>query len=342
MTHRGIERIWYGDDLLARSTRTALSAGSAAVAGVAALRNAMFDRGILRTIEPPVPALSLGNLSVGGTGKTPVAAWAARALRARGARPAIVLRGYGGDEPLVHARLNPDVPVVADPDRVRGAATAAEGGAVCVVLDDAFLHRRIARVADWVLVAADDWHDDARVLPAGPLRETTAALRRASVVVVTRKSASLDAAEALGQRLARRVRGGAWAVVHLAPGALVAPDGTRATLDALRGRRFLAVAAIGAPGPFFAQLRALGAELVEAPFRDHHGFSAADAASLAHRARGMDGVVCTLKDAVKLAPLWRGADTPLWYVSQAAAVDRGRTHLDASLEAVLTARVHPL
>jgi tetraacyldisaccharide 4'-kinase len=160
--------------------------------------------------------------------------------------------------------------------------------------------------------------------------------------VVTRKTAPLDTALALGERLARRVRGEAWAVVHLAPDALVSMDGIRTTLDALRGRRFLAVAAIGAPGAFFGQLRALGAEVVESPFRDHHRFSATDAAALVRRAQGTDGVVCTLKDAVKLAPLWRGADLPLWYVSQAAAVDRGRSHLDASLEAVLTARVHPL
>lgn len=342
MTAGRIEELWFGDGRASRTARRFLAPASRAYAAATALRNSLYDRGLLRSHLPAVPALALGNLSVGGTGKTPVSAWAARQLQSRGAHPAIVLRGYGDDEPLVHARLNQDVPVVIDADRVRGAATAAAGGADCVVLDDAFQHRRIARVADWVLVSAEQWRDDARLLPAGPLRESSAALERASVVIVTRKTAAVERARAIADRLASCVPDGASAVMHLRPDGLVAIDGARMGLEWLAGRRFIAVAAVGAPGAFFGQLRALGATLDEMSFPDHHRFTRDDVATILHRAAGREGVVCTLKDAVKLAGLWRGADRPLWYVSQAVAVDSGRPHLDASLLAVMTARVHPL
>jgi tetraacyldisaccharide 4'-kinase len=342
VTHELLERLWFDDGRRARTARTTLAWASALYAGVSSVRNALYDRGVLRTHVPPVPALSLGNLSVGGTGKTPVAAWAAAALRRRGAHPAIVLRGYGADEPLVHHQLNPDVPVVVDADRVRGTATALAGGADCVVLDDAFQHRRIARVADWVLVAAEQWRDDARRLPTGPLREPVAALRRASVVVVTRKTMALDEADALADRLARAVPARATAVLHLAPEALVSFEGTRVPLSWLAGRRVLAVAAIGAPAAFFRQLRELGAEIDEIRWPDHHPFTATDVRRLSSRGAGREGVVCTLKDAVKLAPLWHDAHGPLWYVSQAVVVDRGSALLDASLGTILAARTFPL
>lgn len=342
MRRRRPEAFWTDADPFARLVRGVLAPASAVYAGVTGARNALYDARLLPVVQPAVPALSLGNLSVGGTGKTPMAAWAALQLRDRGGRPAIVLRGYGDDEPLVHARLAPEVPVIIAPDRVRGAEDAARQGADCVVLDDAFQHRRIARVADWVLVAAEQWRDDAWRLPAGPLREPARALRRASLVVVTRKVASLAQAESLAARLATLVPGAASAVVHLAPAALRSLAGAVRPLSDLAGRRFLAVAAIGAPAPFFAQLRALGADLDELPLADHHAFTDDDLRRIAARAVGTDGVVCTLKDAVKLAPRGRGAMPPLWYVSQAVAVERGGDRLDASLGAVLAARVLPL
>jgi len=337
---RTFERVWYGDSAIDRAARGALLPATMLYAAVTDLRNALYDRGLLAIHPSPIPALALGNLSVGGTGKTPVAAWAAAQLRARGGRPAVVLRGYGGDEPLVHERLNPAMPVVADADRVRGVQTAVCEGADCVVLDDAFQHRRIARVADWVLVSAERWHDGQHRLPSGPLRETERALGRATLVIVTRKTASLGDAEQVMERLAQRVPGGAAAVMHLAPDGLATLTGDVQPLGALAGTRVLAVAAIGEPAAFHAQLRALGATVEEATFADHHAFTSSDVATLARRAERVERVVCTLKDAVKLGPLWRGAAPPLWYVSQAAAVDRGGVHLDASLEAVLAARMH--
>ena len=334
-----LERVWYGNSFGARMGRAALWPAEQAYAVAARLRGALYDRGLLEAHEPEVPALSVGNLAGGGTGKTPVAAWAVARLRERGAHPAVVLRGYGGDEPLVHEMLNPGTPVVRDADRVRGTRTARAAGADCVVLDDAFQHRRLSRTADWVLVPAERFAHTTHVLPAGPLREPTGALVRADVAIVTRKSAPPSVATSAADHIESVGHVGA-AIVYLAPNALVdARDGTSRTLDALRGARVVAVAAIGEPEAFFAQLRGLGARAVHAvPFRDHHAFTAADVTELVRSGATADAVVCTLKDAVKLAPLWPAESVPLWYVSQRAEVERGAQLLDASLALVLAAR----
>lgn len=340
------ERVWYGEDVAAAAARTALAPFALLFRTGVAARGALYDRGLSPTHALPLPAVSVGNLTVGGTGKTPVAAWIARRLRERGAQPALVLRGVGDDEPLVHALLNPDVPVVVAPDRVAGAAEARARGADVVVLDDAFQHRRAARAVDLVLLAAERGIGRARLLPAGPYREGLGALGRASVVIVTRKSASRERAEDLLDAVAARVPGVGRALVHLAPHALHAwePDAASASGSAvedpvaLAGARVLAVSGIGDPRAFEDQLRAAGAEVDTAAFADHHAYTSADADALAGRARAVDRVVCTLKDAVKLGPRWpRGAPT-LWYVSQRVTVERGEGVLEDSLGRLLAAR----
>jgi tetraacyldisaccharide 4'-kinase len=335
-----IERVWYGEGWSGRLARAALAPAGWGYAAVTAARNALYDRGLLRSLEPDLPVLSLGNLSVGGTGKTPIAAWAAARLAAAGARPAVVLRGYGGDEPLVHAKLNPGIIVVTDADRVRGVRRARERGADCAILDDAFQHRRIRRTADWVLVAAEQWREGARSLPAGPLREPARSLRRADVLVVTRKSAAREVADDVAARLAPSLRdGAAIAICHLAPYAVVdVASAQREPLSWLEGRELTAVAAVGAPESFFSQLMAQGAVLHPLPFPDHHAFDARDVARIVRSGQRRAGVICTLKDAVKLAPLWPASAPALWYVSQRAVVERGGTVLDASLEGILAAR----
>jgi tetraacyldisaccharide 4'-kinase len=336
-----IERVWYGEGPGERVARALLAPPSWMYRAASALRNALYDRGVLRAHAPALPALSIGNLSVGGTGKTPVAAWAAAKLKAAGAHPAMLLRGYGDDEPLVHAKLNADVPVVTNPDRVAAARRARTLGADCVILDDGFQHRRIRRHADWVLVAAEQWRDDLRSLPAGPLRETEAALRRADVLVITRKSAPREVADEIAAALAPRLRDpAAIAVCHLAPYAVVdAMTGHREPLSWLTGRDVSAVAAIGTPSAFFSQLAGQGASLDPYPYADHHAFDARDVARIIRSAERRAGVVCTLKDAVKLVPLWPPSAPPLWYVSQRAVIERGGAALDASLGVILAARV---
>lgn len=313
-------------------------------AAATGLRNALYDRGLLQSHALPLPAVSIGNVSVGGTGKTPVSAWMAARLLAMGHRPAIVMRGYGADEPIVHQRLNPAVPVIVNPDRVAGAAEAARRGATVVVLDDAFQHRRARRDLDLVLVAAEQG-DAFGVLPAGPLREWPRGIRRAQILMVTRKSASRDEAERVAAQWTAMAGAPPAVVVALVPGALRAADTARAgdslALDELRGHRVLAVSAIGNPTAFATQLADVGAVVTEAAFPDHHAFTDADIASVAARAQSVDFVVCTLKDAVKLEGRWPAQAPPLWYLSQTVDVERGAATLDAALARLLPPQTHP-
>lgn len=329
-------RVWFGDGTLPRLARLTLAPVEAAFRGGVAVRGAMYDRGLLRARQPAVPALSVGNLSVGGTGKTPVAAWLAARLLASGARPAIVMRGYGGDEALVHAMLNPEIPVVTAPDRLEGALRAARQSADCVVLDDAFQHRRVARVVDAVLVSADSWNGRVRLLPAGPWREPLRALSRATLLIVTRKRADLASARALAEGLSARCSVPS-AVVALRLGPLRS-NGRTASLEALDGRSVRAVAAIGDPRSFQRQLERAGAVVRPAFFADHHRFSPKDVRRLATELRPDEWPVCTLKDYVKLAPLWPRQATSLWYVSQRVAPEAGEVDITAALDSVLRAR----
>src|SRR4051812_19095579 len=188
-TRRIVEEVWSGRGARARTIRALLAPAEALYRIAVMGRGKLYDWRILSATEFSVPVLSVGNLSVGGTGKTPISAWLAQRLTGRGITPAIVLRGYGGDEIVVHQRLNPGIPVIASPDRVRGIREAIAQGADVVILDDAFQRRRARRDVDILLVNADAWTGRARLLPAGPWREPLRAARRATLVVITRKTA---------------------------------------------------------------------------------------------------------------------------------------------------------
>jgi tetraacyldisaccharide 4'-kinase len=301
-------------------------------AGVAA-RGAGFARGVLKTERVSVPVISVGNLGVGGAGKTPFAAWLAGRLLARGRRPGIALRGYGGDEVLLHAELNPAVPVAAAARRADAAWALIGEGCDVVVLDDGFQHRWLARDLDLVLVAADSWRPGPRLLPRGPWREPLEALRRASAIVITRKTASLEAAIATGLDLTGSAPFVPLLHCQLRPDGLSPLQGGPARpLASLRGERILAVSGLAAPEPFFATLRAAGAEVDALPFPDHHAFDAGDAAAIITRAGGRV-IVMTRKDAVKLRP--RLGATPAWVLEQRVEMEMNAERLEALLARVL-------
>ena len=331
-----VERIWYGDDPAAAASRVALWPFAMAYEGTMRLRASLYDAGVLPTKLPDLPAISVGNLTVGGTGKTPVAAWLGTQLSAK-ARPAIVLRGYGQDEMEVHARLNPDIIVVASADRVQAIAFAKRDGADCVVLDDAFQHRRVGRVADVILLSAEQMLRPRRLLPAGPWREPISALRRADLVIVTRKAADLKQGRNAMEIARQYAPDVPMTLVHLAPANLTDPaTGETVPLEHLRSETVLAIAAIGEPELFARQLQQLGARVNLAAYRDHYAFMDRDASELAQRA-GKGLAVCTLKDAVKLVRRWPGPSR-LWYLSQQLVVDQGVEHVTRLIERVLNAR----
>lgn len=330
------ESVWYGDSAASRSARALLSPLSSVFGLVVARLHAAYDN------DPPapgrIPSVSIGNLTVGGTGKTPVSAWFARRIRDAGAAPAIVMRGYGEDEMLVHRLLNPDVPVFGNSDRQVGVRSAAVRGADVAILDDAFQHRRAARVADVVLVSADRWNGEVRLLPAGPFREPLRALRRAQLVLVTVKAARPEqihsAVTAIREQTSSSV-----VTVDLLPSSFVEVGSHRTEpTTGWRGRRVLAVSGIGDPAAYHSQLAALGLEVEPLSFADHYRFEDAAVRRVQKAAQGFDAVVCTLKDAVKLGPKWSSSAVPLWYLSQSVVPRDGTEALDSVVQSVLAAR----
>jgi tetraacyldisaccharide 4'-kinase len=296
-----------------------LLAPLAALYGLGARWRARRWRGRGRRL--PKPVLSVGNLSFGGTGKTPFVIHACRELARRGRRAVILSRGYrplgpqGNDEALVIGRHLPAVPHVLDPDRYAAGLSRANDADV-FVLDDGFQHLPLWRDADVVLVDATDPFGGGWCPPAGRLREPVAALGRATLVVLTR--ADLVERETLGDAM-RTVRAHTDAPIATAA---FAP-----TCDAdLAGTDVCVACAIGNPGAFVRTVESMGAKVAARRFfRDHHAYSEKDAAALAHL--GLP-VVVTEKDAVKLEALWQGP-APLHVVRIAFEALDGAAELDA-------------
>jgi tetraacyldisaccharide 4'-kinase len=296
-------------------------------------RVALYRSGALASRRAGAPVVSVGNLTAGGTGKTPLVGWVARALSGEGRRVCVLTRGYrradegrrvivsdgvrllaeareGGDEPrLLAEQLLGHAAVVSDADRVSAARWAREVlGSDAFVLDDGFQHLRLARDLDLLTLDATDPWGGGRLLPAGRLREPREGLKRAGCVVITRADLAPDL-EALRAE-AERLGGGRVPVLTStfktrAVRPLVVADGGEPEGDAVP-RPAAAFCAVGNPQAFFAHLRRDGHELSHArAFPDHHAYSQSDIDSLAREAgaRGARRLLTTAKDAVKLRAL---------------------------------------
>jgi tetraacyldisaccharide 4'-kinase len=308
-----------------------------------AARHALYDRGWKRSHRAAVPVVSVGNLTAGGTGKTPCVEHVARYYRRRDLRVAILSRGYGGaggrnDEARVLEENLPDVPHLQGADRVALAATAVEElDSEVLVLDDAFQHRSLARDLDLVLVDATDPWGHGHLLPRGLLRDSPRRLRRAGVVVLTRCD-QVPAAALADLRTT---------VARLAPGVPVAEtthrpvdllNGNTAPLDRLRGRPVAAFCGVGNPEAFRRTLLGLGARVgAFRTFRDHHAYTRADVDDLTAWARRQAPawvVVTTQKDLVKLR-LTRLGPCEVWALRVRLHVEAGQEMFDRQLGAVL-------
>ncbi|MEM7557561.1 MAG: tetraacyldisaccharide 4'-kinase, partial [Planctomycetota bacterium] len=242
----------------------------------AKLKNIAYDRGWKETRTTPLPTISVGNLSVGGTGKSPVVAWIARELRQQGLRVAILSRGYGplddgrNDEALELELALPDVPHLQNPDRCQAAELAAEELEMqALVLDDAFQHRRIERHLDIVLIDATDPPGAQTVLPRGLYREPLSSLARADLVLLTRADQVSEVElERWHQKIARHCKAPVLRAKHGPQELLQVAREPRSILDSdgestLRGKKLLAFCGIGNPDAFFQTLNGLGVELVD-------------------------------------------------------------------------------
>ena len=314
----------------ARGLLWGLSWGYWAATGV---RSALYRRGVLRTSRLPVPVISVGNLTCGGTGKTPLVQWIARYLVGCKRRVAILSRGYRGsgqtsDESQAIQDGLAGVPHLLGADRVKtGERAARELGAECLILDDGFQHLRLHRDLDIVTVDALNPFGYGYLLPRGLLREPVGALRRADVVVLTRTDQCVrEAVEALKEQALKIAPSLLVAEgVHRPTGIVRWADGERLEADSLAGKKVLAFCGIGNPRSFTLTLQSVGANVAgQVDFADHHCYDAADLEALRSEARrvGAEAVVATRKDAVKIG---RDADlgAPLFVMDVALEITRG-------------------
>jgi tetraacyldisaccharide 4'-kinase len=314
---RRLTELWYRE----RPRPSLLQPLSWLYGAIVGARRRAYAAGWLRSVRVGAPVVVVGNLTVGGTGKTPLTIWLARELTAGGLKVGIVSRGYGahasdqprladpsspwqevGDEPLILSRRT-GCPTMVSADRVAAAHALIARGTEVILADDGLQHLRLERNCEIVVIDGARGFGNGRLLPAGPLREPLQRLRQADVLVVNGARAHGSLAVALAGRAAIGMRLAATEAVQL-------DGGVTRPLAAFNGERVHAVAGIGNPQRFFAALRAQGMEVIAHPFPDHHPFAAREL-----EFGDALPVLMTEKDAVKCTQF---ADSRLWYVPVAA------------------------
>lgn len=337
MNLRGnILRVLEGEEiapLWARAVSAGLAPVGWAYGGAMRLRRCLYASGLKEVVSSPCPVISVGNLTFGGTGKTPAVAWVLSKLIGAGCQPAVVSRGYGGkikrvivvndgaggvlssppasDEAVMLARMFPPVPIVTGWDRPAATRKAAEFGVGAIVADDGFQHLALERMLDLVVLRGHCPFGNGRVFPAGALREPAIALKSAGAVLLTGgefQPGVLEKIRALAPRA--KVFEGSLRLVGL----LDIFGNPAGSPEDLSGAAVMAVSGIGNPGGFAQMLEGLGARvLTRTVFPDHTAYGGEEAerivASL--EASGADFVVTTEKDAVKLGQF---SDNPCFRV----------------------------
>jgi tetraacyldisaccharide 4'-kinase len=334
-----------------------MTALSGAYRGLVTTREWLYRRGVLKSETVGCPVVSIGNLTVGGTGKTPAVELAVRTLTGLGHRPAVISRGYrrrsrgvqvvadaasirlegqdAGDEPFLLARHLPGVPVVVSANRAEGVRVARERFDVtAVVLDDGFQHRTVEKDLEVVMARASRPWGNGRLLPDGPLREPLRALARADLVVAA-GATSIEAAGDVAAAISRYAPGCPLLAARYVPVECWEAQRVRAVpLAQLAGARLVAFAGIAAPEGFRSTLAELGVQVPGVTgFPDHHWYDERDLTALEARAAtsGIDGLVTTEKDWVRLRSL-RPCRRPLYVVSVALDLVAGHAHWRAAFE----------
>ena len=325
---------------------------------VTLFRNWLYTQGWLRIHRVGVPVLCVGNLTTGGTGKTPLVVWLARLMGQKGLRAAILTRGYKAngrktpygvttntDDPAELAQACPGVPVIVNPDRVAGAAEAIRNHGVQVLLmDDGFQHRRLGRDLDIVTVDATCPFGYGRLLPAGLLREPLSGLARAHAVVLTRSDQVSEETLAEIETRIRRINPDLVVArsVH-APVGACRSDGLEIPAGKLRGKRIFAFCGLGNPTAFFATVQACGCVLAGSrAYDDHYAYAQRDLADLCQAARscGAELLLTTQKDWTKIASLTRPDEAvPTAYLAVELRFTAGGDSLRALIEQTLAGTI---
>ncbi len=292
--------------------RSALQTASVGYRAAIGLRAGLYKAGLRRIHQAAVPVISVGNITTGGTGKTPIVALVCRMLQTCGVSPGIISRGYRSvdglpnDEKLVLSLQCPDVPHEQNADRVAAADTLRGHAVDAIVMDDGFQHRRLHRDLDMVLIDATNPFGYGHVLPRGLLREPLSALGRADVVLITRSDLVNESAlAAIQTRLLRSAPGLDGRILRVAfrPASLLSVEGQRHALSSVAGQPVFLVSGIGNPEAFAATCRNAGLQIAGSRwFADHHHYSDSDLQEVQAKARLSDAtrIITTLKDLVKI------------------------------------------
>ncbi len=337
--------------LSAMTFRAGLWCASQPYGAAVSVRNWLYDRGWLASNSIVVPVISVGNLTAGGTGKTPAVAFLARWFREKKIRVAILSRGYASlqdginDEAKELEKLLPDVPHLQSPDRFASAKIACdELGMEALILDDGFQHRQLRRNLDIVLIDALEPFGHQHLLPRGLLREPIQSLQRADIVIATRAD-QVDAQSLanMRNRVQRYNPRAAWIEAEHEPIELINSDGQTESLTALDQKKVIAVSGIGNPGGFERSLLSTGAQLLEhVRYADHFPFSSHDIETIGERAAHhaaqqstpCDAIICTGKDLAKIATPRIGG-VPLWALRIEFKIRSGLNILEEHLNRLL-------
>lgn len=329
-THRVMRWLWTSRRADAKAVRLALLPASGLWRVAMAARRSAYGRGWLRTATLPLPTIGVGNLTVGGSGRTAVTVWVARHFAERGVPAALLLHGSPAFAKALAAAL-PGTIVVNDADIDAAGRRALSAGARVLLLDDAFRRPAVARDFDLAVVSAETSRAVQWALPAGPWREgRQQALARADAVVITRRRASSEAASALAAEIGGIVRGPV-AVAQLGLLQLRGlVSGTIQPASLLRGKRVVAATGLADPDAFVAHVKSAGGAVQVATWKDQEELRDEDVAWLAHAARRADHVVITERDAVRLRDRWAAnVPEPLVAVLDLTWEERGAAIADA-------------
>lgn len=310
------------------------------------VRNYAFDHGWRKIYRVSVPVISVGNLTLGGTGKTPTVAWISKWLMTQKINPVIVSRGYKGnckdknDEAVELAEKLPDVRHVQNPDRLKAAQTAvADHAATAIVLDDGFQHRRLGRDFDLVLIDSTEPFGFEYLFPRGTLREPLSNLRRADAVALTRVDCiTVECRAILKKRIQSIAPNAVWIEIAHRAAFLTERGGETVSLTSLHNARVVAFCGIGNPENFAQTLAREDWDVRECKeYPDHHHYTQRDSDWLLRRAEqcGATAVLCTHKDLVKIRPLWQGR-IPLYAVMLETEMLAGEAELKTLLDVLIT------
>lgn len=326
-------------------------------AAIIALRNLAYSKGWLRVHRADATVISVGNITVGGTGKTPLVIWLCKFLEQRRIGCAILTRGYKAnqkskienqnyeDEPAIFAQHCAEAGVIVNPDRVAGAAEAVTRfGAEVLIMDDGFQHRRLARNLDIVTIDATKPFGYGRLLPAGLLREPVTALARADAVVITRcdQVKETDLAE-LEQKLRQINSNMIIARAIHAPIFAESIKNKKISLESLKGRKVFAFCGIGNPQAFLNTINTLGCDVVGSRvYNDHQHYNSDDVAGICEQAMcgKAELILTTQKDWTKIARLGTlGNEMPFAYLAIELKFISGEGGLRDLIERTLAGKI---